>query len=161
MATVNVLTLNEHTKVLAGTRVCCPSPKLKSSKPPLISSMEEEAGIGSTSLNRPVAVRHAGVGTDRLFVVEQAGKILILNSLGELLETEFFDITGRVEDGSNEQGLLGLAFDPDYESNGYSYVYYIYNVSGGTDWTRVSRSACNPDSPPFWPAKCCAGGWKK
>jgi glucose/arabinose dehydrogenase len=93
-----------------------------------------------TGLNRPVAVRHAGDGKGRLFVVEQAGEIhIIINSQGELVETVFLDIVDRVESGSNEQGLLGLAFDPDYKNNGYFYVNYTYNVMGSTDWTRVSR----------------------
>lgn len=95
----------------------------------------------ATGLNRPVAVRHAGDGKGRLFVVEQAGEIhIIVNSQGELEETVFLDIVDRVENGSNEQGLLGLAFDPEYVVNGYFYVNYTYyNVSVNKDWTRVSR----------------------
>ncbi len=100
----------------------------------------------ATGLNRPVAVRHAGDGKGRLFVVEQAGEIhIIVNSQGALVETVFLDMTDRVEHGSNEQGLLGLAFDPDYENNGYFYVNYIYNVSGNVDWTRVSRFSVSDD----------------
>ena len=94
-----------------------------------------------TGLNRPVAVRHAGDGKGRLFVVEQAGEIhIIINSQGELVETVFLEIVDRVENSSNEQGLLGLAFDPEYAVNGYFYVNYTYyNVSANRDWTRVSR----------------------
>ena len=99
----------------------------------------------ATGLNRPVAVRHAGDGKGRLFVVEQAGEIHIINNQGVLLETVFLDIRDRVESGSNEQGLLGLAFDPAYVDNGYFYVNYIYNVSGNTDRTRVSRFSVSED----------------
>jgi glucose/arabinose dehydrogenase len=93
----------------------------------------------ATGLNRPVAVRHAGDGKGRLFVVEQAGEIHIINSQGALLGTVFLDIVNRVQGASNEQGLLGLAFDPAYNDNGYFYVNYTYNVSGSTNRTRVSR----------------------
>lgn len=89
--------------------------------------------------NRPVVVRHAGDGTDRLFVVEQPGQIHIIDSADVLLPTAFLDIRARVENGGNEQGLLGLAFDPDYVNNSHFYVNYTYDAAGGGDRTRVSR----------------------
>lgn len=99
-----------------------------------------------TGLNRPVAVRHAGDGRGRLFIVEQPGKILIIDSLGTLSATAFLDITDRVENGSNEQGLLGLAFDPDFAQNGFFYVNYTYNFSGNLDRTRVSRFSVSTEN---------------
>ena len=72
--------------------------------------------------NQAVAVRHAGDGSGRLFVVEQAGRIRIVDD-GTVLATPFLDITGLVESGG-ETGLLGLAFHPSYETNGYFYVNY-------------------------------------
>jgi glucose/arabinose dehydrogenase len=73
-----------------------------------------------------VHITPAGDGSGRLFVVEQAGRILILD--GEPAGTPFLDITGRVESpstgGGNEEGLLGLAFPPGYANKGYFYVYY-------------------------------------
>jgi hypothetical protein len=63
-------------------------------------------------------------GDDRLFVVERVGVIRILDANRELLESAFLDLTDRVLANGIEQGLLGLAFHPEYASNGRFYVYY-------------------------------------
>ncbi|MBI5842680.1 MAG: PQQ-dependent sugar dehydrogenase [Chloroflexi bacterium] len=76
-----------------------------------------------SGLDRPVDIQHAGDGSGRLFIIEQAGRIRIMEN-DQLLETPFLDISERVDDGANEQGLLGLAFHPNYEQNGYFYVNY-------------------------------------
>jgi glucose/arabinose dehydrogenase len=79
-------------------------------------------GIG---FSRPVDIQHAGDGSDRLFVVEQAGRIHVFPNDPTVDETTgFLDIRDRVSDGGNEEGLLGLAFHPDYANNGYFYVNY-------------------------------------
>lgn len=99
-----------------------------------------------SGLNSPVAVRNAGDGSGRLFIVEQAGIIRIWDGLA-LVPTPFLNITGIVESGG-EQGLLGLAFHPDYQNNGYFYVNYTYDPGPGLDRTRIARysvSAGNPD----------------
>ena len=75
--------------------------------------------------SRPVKITHAGDGTDRLFVVEQEGRIRVFdNDPGATSSTLFLDITDRVSRASNEEGLLGLAFDPRFSVNGHFYVYY-------------------------------------
>jgi glucose/arabinose dehydrogenase len=63
-------------------------------------------------------------GDDRLFVVERFGVILMMDANRDLQETAFLDLTDRVLAGGIEQGLLGLAFHPDYANNGKFYVYY-------------------------------------
>ena len=70
------------------------------------------------SFDRPVAVAFPDDGANRGFVVEQPGRIVALDG------SVFLDIRDRVRDRGEEEGLLGLAFDPDYESNGFLYVYY-------------------------------------
>ena len=94
--------------------------------------------------SRPVAVGHAGDGSGRLFVVEQSGWIRIVGG------GVFLDIASLVESSSNEQGLLGLAFHPDFDTNGHFYVNYTHDPAGsGPDVTRVSRfevSAGDPDA---------------
>jgi hypothetical protein len=99
-------------------------------------------------LSRPVAIRAAGDGSGRLFVVEQAGRIMVLRG-GEVLATPFLDIASRVDSSGNEQGLLGLAFHPEHEANGSFFVNYTYDPPGsGPDTTRVSRftvAAGDPD----------------
>ncbi|MEM6794503.1 MAG: PQQ-dependent sugar dehydrogenase [Acidobacteriota bacterium] len=101
----------------------------------------ETFGSGFTS---PVAIRHAGDGTDRLFVVEQAGLIKIVVD-DSSLATPFLDLRGLVESGG-ETGLLGLAFHPDYESNGLFYVNYTRLAPDlETVVARYSASAEDPN----------------
>ena len=59
-----------------------------------------------------------------IFITEQRGSIYSLSAGDPQQANMFLDITDRVNRGSNEEGLLGLAFDPDYQENGYFYVYY-------------------------------------
>ncbi len=97
--------------------------------------------------SRPVAVRHAGDGSQRLFVVEQDGRIVIVEN-GTVRDEPFLDIVPQVESGSNEQGLLGLAFHPDYEQNGFFFVNYTHDPAGsGPDVTRISRFSVSAEDP--------------
>jgi uncharacterized repeat protein (TIGR01451 family) len=97
---------------------------------------------------RPVQVTNAGDGSLRLFAVEQPGSIWIVQD-GMVLNTPFLDISGRVQ-CCGERGLLGLAFHPDYENNGYFYVNYTRSDDGATVVARYSVSAdpntADPDS---------------
>lgn len=95
----------------------------------------------ASGFNRPVNIKHAG--DDRLFVVEQDGIIKIVNSDGSVEATNFLNIDAIVGSNGNEQGLLGLAFHPDFETNGYFFVYYTNN-SGDTVISRFSRIGVNP-----------------
>ncbi|MBJ7575723.1 PQQ-dependent sugar dehydrogenase [Luteimonas sp. MC1828] len=101
--------------------------------PPAAASL----AIFATGLSQPVVITHAGDA--RLFVAEQPGRIRVIDN-GVVLPTPFLDITARVDDAGNEQGLLGLAFHPEYASNGYFYVNYIFDPPASTlDRTRISR----------------------
>lgn len=92
---------------------------------------------------RPLSIQHAGDGTNRLFVVEQAGTISVFPNDPEITERDIFlDIESRVTDVSNEQGLLGLAFHPDFETNGYFYVNY---TAPAPDRTIISRFSVSDD----------------
>jgi glucose/arabinose dehydrogenase len=79
--------------------------------------------VVASRFNHPLDIQNAGDESGRLFIVEQAGVIRILQN-GALLETPFLDITDRLTDKGNEQGLLGLAFHPDFANNGFLYVNY-------------------------------------
>ena len=75
--------------------------------------------FGGLTFERPVALVFPGDDDDRALVVEQPGRVLLLTGEDETWSaTEFLDITDRVNDRGNEEGLLGLALDPDFESNG-------------------------------------------
>ncbi|MFT5078440.1 MAG: glucose/arabinose dehydrogenase, partial [Patiriisocius sp.] len=93
----------------------------------------------ATGLSAPVDIQNAG--DDRLFVVEKAGRIIILESDG----TEsgiFLDITSLVS-GGGEQGLLGLAFHPNYTTNGHFFVNYT-DLNGDSQISRFTVSG-DPD----------------
>src|SRR5688572_12908656 len=79
--------------------------------------------VVATGFEQPLFVTGAGTGGTRLFVVEKPGRIRIVKQ-GRLLARPFLDITGIVNDNANERGLLGLAFHPTYERNGFFFVHY-------------------------------------
>jgi glucose/arabinose dehydrogenase len=89
--------------------------------------------------SRPLLATHAGDGSGRIFVVEQDGVIRIVVN-GAALPDPFLDISGQVGSESNEQGLLGLAFHLDYESNGLFFINYTDN-QGDTVISRFQVSA--------------------
>lgn len=89
-----------------------------------------------SGLVQPLYLTHAF--DDRLFIVEQAGTIRILQN-GELLPTPFLDIMDPVGSNGNEQGLLGLAFHPNYQENGYFFLDYT-DVNGRTNIARYRVS---------------------
>lgn len=88
---------------------------------------------------RPIDLTHSGDGSGRLFVVEQAGVIRILEN-EQILSIPFLDIRDRVGSGGNEQGLLGLAFHPNYVQNGYFFVNYT-DLNGHTVIARYRLSS--------------------
>lgn len=88
----------------------------------------------ASGLNRPVDVQSAFDGSGRLFIIEKYGIIRVYEN-DQLLEQPFLNIDDRVNDDSNEMGLLGLAFHPDYEQNGFFYV----NYTGRGGNTFISR----------------------
>lgn len=78
----------------------------------------------TNALTAPVLVTHApGDLLARLFVLEQAGPIRVWQN-GQLLPTPFLDLTALVESAANEQGLLGLAFAPNFAESRWFWVYY-------------------------------------
>jgi glucose/arabinose dehydrogenase len=77
----------------------------------------------ASGFSRPTFVTNAGDGSNRLFVLEKPGSIRIIKD-GKVAEQPFLDITSIVRSSGNEQGLLGLAFHPDYERNGRFFVAY-------------------------------------
>lgn len=101
----------------------------------------------ATGFDRPVDIAHCG--DSRLFVVEQDGVIKVVDSLGTVSSVPFLNIDPRVYSSGNEQGLLGLAFHPNYAENGYFFVYYTResNLSSEDGDTRVSRFSVMPDNP--------------
>jgi len=97
------------------------------------------------SFERPVDFQSSNDGSQRIFVVEQRGKIKVFandQNVGDT--TTFLDLENKIETNANEQGLLGLAFHPDFGTNGYFYV--SYNPSENrTVISRFQVSSSNTD----------------
>ncbi|HZD06356.1 MAG TPA: PQQ-dependent sugar dehydrogenase [Longimicrobiales bacterium] len=85
-------------------------------------------------------------GDPRLFVVEKPGTIRVLEN-GTLLPTPFLDLTGRVGNAGPEQGLLGLAFHPDYAANGRFFVSYT-GVDGSSTVEEYSADPGSSEADP-------------
>ena len=110
-----------------------------------LQDLELENAFTNLSFERPVDLQHPGDGSNRLFVVEQAGRINVFeNRRGAASSEVFLDIRDRVRDEGNEEGLLGLAFHPNYEENGYFFVDY---TASDPRRTVIARYQVDPDNP--------------
>lgn len=95
----------------------------------------------------PIGVVASPDNTKRLFVIDQAGKIFIIDSNGTKLTTPFMDITSMMvtlNGGYDERGLLGLAFHPQFATNHRFFIYYQRPPNAGgptpsTNWNNLSR----------------------
>ncbi|UCH65865.1 MAG: PQQ-dependent sugar dehydrogenase, partial [Ignavibacterium sp.] len=105
-----------------------------------------EEAFPNISVVDPVDLQNSSDGTNRVFVVERAGRIKVFPNSQNVQSTKpFLDITDRVAAGG-EMGLLGLTFHPNYESNGYFYVNYTVSNPRMTRISRFTVSSTNPDS---------------
>lgn len=92
----------------------------------------------ATGFSSPVEIAHPA-NDARLFVVQQTGAIRILNPNGTINSTNFLTLTPNTISSGGERGLLGLAFHPNYATNGYFYVNYT-NTAGNTVIARYTVS---------------------
>lgn len=109
-------------------------------------------------LEGPVNVTNAGDRSDRIFVVERIGRVKIIDKNGQIGEQPFLDLTALrpsvinpsgndVQSEFIEQGLLSIAFHPDYSENGYFYVHYTSVRANGAGV--ITRFQVDPKSPDF------------
>ena len=111
---------------------------------PFSHAQDLEIQLFASNLERPVNIKNAG--DDKLYVVEQKGFISIVNADGSVNSTPFLDIDTKVVNisaWSDERGFLGLAFHPNFSTNGYFFVNYIDN-NGDTVISRFTRNTTNP-----------------
>jgi len=108
-----------------------PEAALDLSLAPFASGLDEPIGIVSN-------------GDRRLFVLEKKGVIRIVRADGTVDPTPFLDIQGRVDSSAGETGLLGIAFHPQYFTNGYFYLNYT-NLTNNVRRTRISRFEVTAD----------------
>ena len=102
----------------------------------------------ASGFDRPLLVTNAGDGTGRLFVVEQTGLIWVVQD-GQTSDQPFLDISGLLSDdvfrgAYSERGLLGLAFHPDYKTNGTFFIDYT-DTNGNSVVARYKVSADDPN----------------
>jgi uncharacterized repeat protein (TIGR03806 family) len=103
-----------------------------------------EKAFPHVKFTRPVEFTHAGDGSDRVFVVEQDGRVRVFPNRPGTKETRvFLDLRDVVRREHNEEGLLGLAFHPDYRKNGQFFVFYSVTPRGSV----VSRFRVSRDDP--------------
>ena len=87
-------------------------------------SMGVEVAFPNVDLPRMVVLTHAGDGAGLLYLALQQGLVMVFDPDGDAEPTEFLDIRDRVNATGNEEGLLGLAFGPEYATSGRFYVSY-------------------------------------
>lgn len=100
-----------------------------------------ELELVQDGFSQPLHLQNSG--DNRLFIVEKGGKIKIILEDNTVSPTPFLDLSDIIST-QGEQGLLGLAFHPDYDNNGYFFVNYT-NTAGNTQISRFTVSAANPD----------------
>jgi len=98
----------------------------------------------ASGFSQPTHVTHAGDGSGRIFVVEKAGRIIIVKN-GIVQQTPFLDISSRVLSTGGEQGLFSVAFPPGYEAKGYFYVNYTDIPGNGDTVVARYRVTADPD----------------
>ncbi len=136
-------TLSTQTETPTETPTMTPTPV-----PQTVSELPDPSGYSwqevVSGFNQPVGLVKAGDGSGRLFVIEQAGLIRIIEN-GTILSTPFLDLTQKVL-CCGERGLLGLAFHPNYSQNGYFFVDYTESENGKT-YTTVARFTVSKNDP--------------
>ena len=111
--------------------------------PAPLTELAVEPAFPALSLSRMVGMAYPPDGSDRLYAVLQPGRIVSFPNDPDIDTAELFlDIRDRVNDRGEEEGLLGLAFDPQYADNGHFYVYYS---ASGPRRSVVSRFSVNAD----------------
>jgi cysteine-rich repeat protein len=124
---------------------CSATCQLESVNPALCAGIPTVTGTNldtvaiASGLEAPVHIAAPRLDPSRVFVVEQPGRIQVVTN-GVQQGTPFLAIEGIVRDTGSEEGLLSVAFDPDYETNRFFYVYYVNNAGDLV----IARYAANP-----------------
>lgn len=108
---------------------------------PLAGQYEISLETFAEGLSSPTVLTNAG--GDRMFVGEKRGQVRIIEADGTVLPQPFLDIVDRVRSNGGEQGLLGIAFHPNYDSTGWVFVNYT-RQDGSTVVSRFTRDPSNP-----------------
>ena len=114
---------------------------------PVTQSLPDPANVTwreiAGGLEKPTDISSPGDGSGRVFVLEQPGRIRIIQN-GQLIPGPYLDISNIVGANASERGLLGLAFHPNYAENGFFFVNYT-DKDGHTHIARFSVSDADPN----------------
>jgi len=119
----------------------------KNDKPPTNNNSTPDLKMVASGLVSPVALAAPADNSKRLFVVDQVGKIWVVQADGSMPSTPFMDLSSKIvslNPGYDERGLLGLAFHPDFKTNGKFYVFYTApphsgGPESGSSWNNLTR----------------------
>lgn len=110
-----------------------------------------ERAFENLRFERPIFLTGAGDGSGRVFVVEQGGVVRVFDGAEDARETEvFLDLSDVVSRRGNEEGLLGLAFHPDFADNGQVFAHFSSERDPGKNGVAqnvISRFTVDPKSP--------------
>ena len=107
-----------------------------------------ENAFPNLSFQDPVGIHHAGDDSNRIFIVEQQGRIKVFDNDTNVSKAQpFLDIRSKVDQdgGYTEEGLLGLAFHPNFTDNGYFYVNYTEHNPRRNVIARYTVNSNNPN----------------
>src|SRR3954453_720124 len=139
--------LTKSSVCIAAFALCimCACGGSSSSTPAQPSSVKITLVSSISGFSAPVGIQTLNDGTRRLFVVEQGGTIRFVQN-SAILPPPFLDIRSKVTSGG-EEGLLGLAFDPNYVQNGRFFVHYdrTVNTQAQSGIAEYARSAADPN----------------
>ncbi|HHW87097.1 MAG TPA: PQQ-dependent sugar dehydrogenase [Chloroflexi bacterium] len=138
-AAVAPVSTSAHTAATTPLDLPTPTPVVEALAPAQVRLRLEPVYAG---FELPVFLTHAGDGSQRLFVVEKTGKIWVIVD-GVVQPTPFLDVSEKITTAGNEQGLLGLAFAPDFSESGHFFINYTdhQGVTTIERYTVASRDA--------------------
>lgn len=135
------------------------NPALAMPAEPPVNTWQVADALPGLTFNEPICIASLPANTKRMFICERIAKIYHIPDVTAATPTRnvFLDLqavvagrnpTETIEGGGNaEHGLLGLAFHPNYASNGYFYVAYTVRISGGSYYQRISRFSVSSGDP--------------
>lgn len=145
------LTLTGISGRAAGLTQRVPNTTLQMPASPPTYGFASTNALGGLTFTNPVCIVTPPGETNRLFILEKRGRIIVITNLASPTRTIFMDITGRVASDNNpanvgdERGLLGMAFHPNYASNRYFYVSYSTTGALRNRLSRFESYSTSPD----------------
>lgn len=120
-------------------------PQAASSAVATIPTVHLEPAFSALTFSRPVFITQAPDDTNRMFVVEQTGRIMVFENRDDVTTaTVFLDIKDRVRNRHNEEGLLSLAFHPKFKDNGR---FFVYHTAADPKRNRISQYTVSRSDP--------------